>query len=589
MNRIFSLLLCSLFSVAVYGQVNVKDSLQRILQNDTMNAGDRCRNAVNLISYNSPPDEAEMLTVNVVYPFVQKNWKEEKEKLFRLAQLQLTIAMCHRERGGDDRIEKESLYAKQAVETAKQSGHHAYCAWCLTYCGFMELKRGKVSQSHDYLYEAITYYDKAERYSQASEMLYVIASSFIDIKDTDALKRILGQMEYYFSKDTSRQSQYQYNVVKLRYFTLSAEKEKTEKGTVNYSLVDSAMVYIRKNIHMVENYLEELSMYWLHGYAYYYLSEVVNDYYPEQTDTIFRYLDKALAMFEKESFSRTVEANGAMEFQIYINSVRAKALARKGNTQAAYRAMKEALSLLDQLKNYKNLDVMRYNAYQFMADFYEKTNLADALKFQKLLRESEAQRYENEKVQAINDMSVKYETEKKEMQLQGYKTAQRNLWLAIGLLIMLLVASFFVMLSNRLKRKNAEQQLYEMALLAELRQNEREKILSTKQHLEHHHYHFQKAIEKLGQDISASLIDAMSKQTYLERLPMLDVQQLKNATQRSSAKLTAMDMKYIICFAADMNVKDIGLLFDTAPASVRTVRYRIRKKFTEKDIFQEFL
>jgi len=38
-------------------------------------------------------------------------------------------------------------------------------------------------------------------------------------------------------------------------------------------------------------------------------------------------------------------------------------------------------------------------------------------------------------------------------------------------------------------------------------------------------------------------------------------------------------MKYIICFAIEMEVQDMSLLFNVEPASIYTVRYRIKKKF----------
>ncbi|MCL2073360.1 MAG: hypothetical protein FWH18_05540 [Marinilabiliaceae bacterium] len=61
---------------------------------------------------------------------------------------------------------------------------------------------------------------------------------------------------------------------------------------------------------------------------------------------------------------------------------------------------------------------------------------------------------------------------------------------------------------------------------------------------------------------------------------------LENAYQTSKAKITSMDIKYIICFAADLDTKDISLIFNIEPASVNTVRYRIKKKFAEEDAFR---
>jgi len=598
--RIYTVLALALFiSPAIYGQINVKDSLLTILQNEVIEPENRFIAAYNLLFFNSSPEEAEALGLNIVYPFVKKTWNSQSEQLGRLARLQLMVSFCHRERGGEDKDEKERLFAEKALATALKSENNAACARCYLACGFMEIKRGDVKRGHEYLYQAIAYYDKMEQYVKSSEMLYVIAANFHEIKDTDGLQRVLQQMEECLQKDTSKQSQYQHNVIKHNYFDLLLEKEKRNNGTTDYHLVDSMMIYIQKNIDLVENFLRELSPNWMHGYAYYFLAKALDDYYPKQTTSIFLYLDKAIEMMEREWLSRTQESAAGKEFKIYINTIRAKALSRKGKMQESYKVMNEALLLLNELKDdnklskdYNNLSVHRHTAYQFMADYYEKINRpAEALKYQKLLQESEAQRYESEKIQAINEMSAKYETEKKEIRIQTlvkeYKTTQRILWLTIGLSVALLTAFLLIFLSSRLKRKNVEQQLYEMALLAELRQNELEKIQNLKQELEQSPV--KNTIEKISWLVEDSIIEKNTKKTYLERLSKIDAKLLEQAYQSSKAKITGMDMKYIICFSADIDVKDISLLFNVEPASVHTVRYRIKKKFSKEDSFRAVL
>ena len=586
------LALCLFSLPAAYGQINVNDSIQRILNNHTIDAETRFQNAYNLIYYNSSPEETETFGLKVVYPFVQKAWKNQSEQLSHLSRLYLLIGFCHRERGGDDRNDKEHLFLEKALETAVKSEDNAICARCYTACGFTENKRGDIKRAHEYLYQAIAYYDKMEQYTKSSEMLYVIASNFFDIKDTDGMQRVLRQMEEYLRRDASKQSLYQYNVLKKSCYEMLLEKEKKEQGTFDIQSIDSTLLYIKKNIDLVENHLDELDRNWMHGYAYYYLAKAFDDYYPEQTDSIFFYIDKALEMMEKESFSRLQEANSAMELKIFLNTIRTNALAREGKMQEAYKVTSESLSMLDELKNYQNLNELRYKVYLFMTGYYEKANRpAEALKFHKLLLESEERRYENEKVQAINDMSAKYENEKKEIQIQTLmrenKTALRILGLTLGLLLTLLTMFLLIVLWSRLKRKNTEQRLYETALLAELRQNELEKMQNIKQQLEQNPV--KNSIEKIAQLISVSQIEKEDKKNYLERLSTIDSKQLENIYHTSKTKITGMDMKYIICFFADIDKKDISLLFNVEPASVHTVRYRIKKKFSKDDTFRMML
>jgi len=374
-------------------------------------------------------------------------------------------------------------------------------------------------------------------------------------------------------------------------------------------------------IYLVENFLDELSPYWMHGYAYYYLVKAFDDYFPEQTDSIFFYLDKAFEMSEKESFSRTIQTNALKEFYAYNNTFRALALARVGKMQEAYEVMSGAVVLLDELKSYGNLGIHRNRAYQFMADYYEKINRpAEALKYYKLLKENDEKRYENEKVQAINDMSVKYETEKKEIEIETLtkekQAAQRILWLTAVLIAVLLIALLIFIRFYKLRKKNLEQSIYETALITELKHNELEHNVKEKECLlqqysdlellsEHNEQMAQSyknelkrikqqleqkptktMIGKLTEWISKSVMEKVKKEQYLRQLSELDINVLEQGYLTADEKISNMDMKYIICFSIDMDVKDISLLFNVEPASIRTVRYRIKKKFSQKNTFK---
>ena len=102
-------------------------------------------------------------------------------------------------------------------------------------------------------------------------------------------------------------------------------------------------------------------------------------------------------------------------------------------------------------------------------------------------------------------------------------------------------------------------------------------------------YPIRNVIDNIAQVISASNIEKDDKKAYLERLMKVDTKLLEMAYQASMVKITGKEMKYIICFVADIDVKDISLLFNVEPASVYTVRYRIRKKFAKNDTFRVIL
>jgi len=589
--KFFLILIFGLFATSVYGQINVKDSIQNLLNTDTT-ADFRFARAGVVLTLHASPEEAETLGMSLLYPFVQKHWNNQSDRLSRLARINVWIGLCYRERGGDNRDERERYFYEKGLEIARKSDDALITAWVYTVCAFMEIKRGDIARAHEHLYQAIVHYDKVEFYAQSLEMLGVIGTNFINIKDTDGMYRVMKQMETYFTKiDFSKltfpkQPFYHHNVFKHHYFDLLAQRSPCAE------LIDSVFLYIRKNIDLVENHLEKLSNHWMQSYAYYYLAKAFDDYFPEKTDSILFYLDKAFKLFELQETVRQREANSAMEFKIMANIVRANALSRKGRTQEAYRTMNEALHLLDILHHYQNLDEHRYRVYQFLADYYERTNnLPKALLFQKRLRESEARRYETERMRALNEMSARFEAEKKEIQIQQLisekKAVQRILWLILGLTFMLLLTLFLVIFSSRLMRKNVEQRLYETALQSELHQNELEKVQKLQEQLKQNPV--KNSVENIAQMVSDSLIDKDLRTTYLERLSKIDVNLLEQTYQVSKVKITGMDMKYIICFLAEIDVKDISLLFNIEPASVHSVRYRIKKKFSKEDAFRVVL
>ena len=397
-------------------------------------------------------------------------------------------------------------------------------------------------------------------------------------------------MEAYFGRNRSKQALYQYYYIKHRYYEARLKKEKQEHQTIDPLLLDSALLFVQKNIYLVENHLEELDERWIYGYVYYNMAGVLDKFRPEQTDSILIYLDKADSIFKtQEDFVRTIQLCAAKEFLSSVGVVRARALSRQGQWTKAHKIMTEALNLMDELNMEREKITRQNDAYQFMVDYYEKFNQPVlALKYQKLLRESEAKLYEKYKIEALNEMSIKYETEKKEIQIQTLareKKADRRkfAWLTITLSAI----SVLIILLSRLKRKNIEQQLYETALLAELHQNELDKIKnsqlqSDKQQL--NLYRVQNTIESIAQIVSDSIIEKDVKRTYLERLSKLDHKLFESFFQNAKVKISGMDMKYIICFAIDMDGKDISLIFNVEPASVNTVRYRIRKKCAKENI-----
>jgi ATP-dependent 26S proteasome regulatory subunit len=160
-----------------------------------------------------------------------------------------------------------------------------------------------------------------------------------------------------------------------------------------------------------------------------------------------------------------------------------------------------------------------------------------------------------------------------------------------------------------MKKRSFRQTIYESVLLAELKQNELEQNLKEKERLQQQYDKLEKQarqskqkaesyneelnyikqqlaqkpskamIEKLTAWISNSIMEKSRKNFYIRQLSELDVDTLEQGWLTANEKISNMDMKYIICFAIDMEVQDMSLLFNVEPSSIYIVRYRIKKKF----------
>lgn len=79
--------------------------------------------------------------------------------------------------------------------------------------------------------------------------------------------------------------------------------------------------------------------------------------------------------------------------------------------------------------------------------------------------------------------------------------------------------------------------------------------------------------------VMTSTLNDNRKLLYCEKLRSVAVEQLTPLFATSLDTLTIVDKKYIVCFVADIPVRDIATMFNMEAASVYTARYRIRKKF----------
>jgi tetratricopeptide (TPR) repeat protein len=216
----------------------------------------------------------------------------------------------------------------------------------------------------------------------------------------------------------------------------------------------------------------------------------------------------------------------------------------------------------------------RGEAYKFLAMIHEEQgHWQKALSYQQKLLDNNELRYDTDKRRVLQEVQTQYEVEKQQLEMDKLAAENsRSRWLlvALWLLLLLLVIGYWLLV---LGRRNAEAKLYEAALEAD---NMGQTI---------HSLESQTDVDPLVilVDELVEQLQNKSKCIYAEEailhLRHLDLNHIQ-ALLSNAKKITTMDKRYILCFAAGMTVEYIADLMSLEPASVYTVRYRLRKKFS---------
>jgi hypothetical protein len=173
----------------------------------------------------------------------------------------------------------------------------------------------------------------------------------------------------------------------------------------------------------------------------------------------------------------------------------------------------------------------------------------------------------------LQEVQTQYEVEKQQLEMDKLEAENRThrwVMVTLGLLVLLLVIGYWLLIMGR---RNAEAKLYEAALEAD---NMRQALhaLESKTDID--------PLQVLVDELVVQL-ESGRKRSYVSRavqqLRSLDLSHIQMMLSHGQ-KITTMDKRYILCFAAGMSVEEIADFMSLEPASVYTVRYRLRKKFS---------
>ena len=558
-------------------------------------------------------EEAKLVFSDILLPFIDKEVKDAGKNNQAKADIYRRISLVYQYRGEEEDMATAETFLKKGVKHAEQSKNDTLTAFFYEQYAHLQSLTGSIQVSHDYIYKAIKLYESIGKYDKVSQCLYRIAINLLQTNDIAGLRRVIEQMKQNIEKQSSVGALYYlYSVQSVYYGMLNDDHPE------NPTFQDSALWASRNLIHLIENYREELPGVAAVAYNYMNMALLYEKCYPTNYDSIYYFLDKTL----ESKPPRQKDINAVIDIKVY--TLYAQLHFKQDRYKEAEKDMLYVLSLLEQVNDYNTAVIEFSEAYKFLAKYYETVNRpAEALKYHKLLLENEAKRYDSDKIAAMDDMLVKYETEKKEVQIETLtkekQAAQRILLLTISLIAVLLIALLIFIRFYQLRRKNLQQSIYESALLAELKQNELEENLKEKKYLQQQcekleieaNLNKEKAesynvallqykqqleqkttqimIGKISDRISKSVLKKTKKDTYLQQLSELDIDTLEQSFLSAHEKISSMDMKYIICFIINMEVQDISLLFNIDTSSVYTVRYRIKKKFPKENLFKFYI
>lgn len=91
----------------------------------------------------------------------------------------------------------------------------------------------------------------------------------------------------------------------------------------------------------------------------------------------------------------------------------------------------------------------------------------------------------------------------------------------------------------------------------------------------------QNALTQLEGQIHSSSLSADVKSRALTSVRRVDVELILNLCDRASTPLTNANLLYIVCFLAGIDTQVIANVFHVEPATVYTVRYRLRARFNK--------
>lgn len=444
--------------------------------------------------------------------------------------------------------------------------------------GIDAFKQGHSESAQDSLIAAYDTFMRLQRYDYASLCLYERAIEYMNIGAFDQMEVLMRQLEALTQKP-NQQAGAEALILFNYYSVASAYYAQLDSG-------DLAIRYGEKSIRAMEQ-LPNPEQWRIIPPWNYYNQALYYDFYtsPRQTDSIEAYLRRA-----GHAATLLSHPEDRQEVSISIQDMWAWLHYYRKQYRAAEQTIREVLTMIDSVAEYHPNTVVteRGEAYAFMVMLCtDQGRYREALYWQERLIENNAVRYDIDKTASLQEIETRYEVEKKTLEMERLQESNLAFRRLLYLLLSLLLCAILLIVVLYLRKKNTEAKLYEAALEAD---NIRSAIdtapaaaPSEKEELGRVDKHdgltaLQLLANNLIKQLQLLPTTCAYKTQSINHLQALDWENLAQLCAQGS-RLTNMDKRYILCFSAGMSVGEIADLFHIEPASVYTVRYRLRKKF----------
>ena len=369
-------------------------------------------------------------------------------------------------------------------------------------------------------------------YAFEAGALYEMATNYLDQRDTLGMRRILDRMES-LAKDYPENTGagYSYYSVLGTYYASVYEQDGAETTR------DAMFGALRKAVAFQERMTQEDYRVQAIVPAWnYYNMAVCYDLYcdPPVRDSIAKYLDLADKSNKETAYLRPFEHQ---QIDVSIRDLRAWLLYYDGKNDEAIAEMDAVLALIDSVEASSPNTVIteRGEAYGFFVEVYSSMgNYEKALEYQTLKADNDKLRFSAQRNAAVREAESKYDVAKVEVRLAKV----RGWMVSLAILSLLLIA---LVLYYRLLIRNREEGRYTVAVEALVETDAGVRALT----------------EKVSPDKAAQVFSSALK------------------------PLSAVERKYIMLFMSGKSTEEIADAMNVAPASVYTMKYRIKKKYPE--------